>query len=139
MRIRLLAAPTAVRADVGKPLVALARRMREHGIGSLPVYDGERLVGIVTERDVVSAVGEGIATMAVAGTYMTAELATASPDEDSSDVALRMLELGVRHLPVVERGSVVGVVSARDLLMLEGRAGSRPSPRWRRNDGPMPS
>ncbi len=123
MRIRTLVAPSVVRAEVGEPLVVLARRMREHGIGSLPVFDGESLVGIVTERDVVAAVAEGVGTTAAAETCMTAEPATASPDEDSRDVALRMLELGVRHLPVVEQGIVVGVVSARDLLMLEAWPG----------------
>jgi CBS domain-containing protein len=126
MQIRIVATPTVVQAEVGEPLVALARRMREHGVGALPVYDGERLVGIVTERDVVAAVADGVAGTALAEDRMTAEPATVSPLEDSSEVALRMVELGVRHLPVVDRGRVVGLVSARDLLLLEAWPGGVP-------------
>jgi CBS domain-containing protein len=44
--------------------------------------------------------------------------ASAAPDEDAQEVAGRLLELGVRHLPVVERGAVVGMLSVRDLLVL---------------------
>jgi CBS domain-containing protein len=126
MQIRILATPMVVQAEVGEPLVALARRMREYGIGALPVYDGGRLVGIVTERDVVAAVADGVVETDLAGDRMTAEPATASPVEDSSEVAMRMVELSIRHLPVVERGSVVGLVSARDLLMLEAWPGGVP-------------
>jgi CBS domain-containing protein len=126
MQIRILATPMVVQAEVGEPLVALARRMREHAVGALPVYDDGRLVGIVTERDVVAAVADGVVETALAGDRMTAEPATASPVEDSSEVAHRMVELGIRHLPVVERGAVVGLVSARDLLMLEAWPGGVP-------------
>lgn len=126
MRIRALVTPGVIGVQVGEPLVALARRMRERGIGSLPVYDGERLAGIVTERDVVAAVAAGVAATATAESCMTREPAVATPEDDSSEVALRMLELGIRHLPVVEHGRVMGMVSARDLLMLEAWPGRGP-------------
>ena len=118
--------PNVVRAEVTEPLVTLARRMRTHGIGALPVYEGERLAGIVSERDVVAAVADGTATTAVAAACMTPGPVTAAPNEDSADVALRMLELGIRHLPVVEQDRVIGIVSARDLLMLEAWPGKTP-------------
>jgi CBS domain-containing protein len=126
MQIRILATPMVVQAEVDEPLVALARRMRAYAVGALPVYDDGRLVGILTERDVVAAVADGVVETALAGDRMTAEPATASPMEDSSEVAMRMVELGIRHLPVVERGAVVGLVSARDLLMLEAWPGGVP-------------
>ncbi|HXM55354.1 MAG TPA: CBS domain-containing protein [Candidatus Dormibacteraeota bacterium] len=126
MRIATLVNPGVVWAEADEPLVALARRMREHGIGSLPVREGRRLAGIVTERDVVGAVADGVATTATARTCMTRDPALATPAEECADVALRMMELGVRHLLVVEHGQVVGVVSARDLLMLEAWPGHQP-------------
>jgi CBS domain-containing protein len=52
------------------------------------------------------------------GDYVTLAPASASPEEDSQEVAARMLELGVRHLPVVDHGEVVGMLSVRDLLVL---------------------
>ncbi|HSR26203.1 MAG TPA: CBS domain-containing protein [Candidatus Eisenbacteria bacterium] len=119
MQIATLVNPGVVWAEADEPLVTLARRMREHGIGSLPVRDGERLAGIVTERDVVAAVADDVPGTAPARACMTADPAIATPAEDCAEVALRMLELGVRHLLVVDHGRVVGVVSARDLLMLE--------------------
>ena len=126
MQIRTLVSPNVVKAEVTEPLVALARRMRAHGIGALPVYEGDRLTGIVSERDVVAAVADGVATTAVAAACMTPEPVTAAPNEDSAEVALRMLELGIRHMPVVEQGRVIGIVSARDLLMLEAWPGRTP-------------
>ena len=126
MQIRTLVSPSVVKAEVTEPLVALARRMRAHGISALPVYEGDRLVGIVSERDVVSAVADGTATTIVAAECMTPGPVTAAPHEDSADVALRMLELGIRHMPVVEDDRVIGVVSARDLLMLEAWPGRTP-------------
>lgn len=118
MQIRTLINREVVKAQTTEPLVTLARRMRAHGVSALPVYDDDRMVGIISERDVVAAVAGGIASTAVAEVCMTPDPVTAAPEEDCSDVALRMLELGVRHLPVVENGRVVGMVSARDLLML---------------------
>jgi CBS domain-containing protein len=64
---------------------------------------------------------------------MTSHPQYAAPDDDSSDVALRMLHLGVRHIPVVAGGKLLGMVSARDLLLLGMSApgqgwGSTPAP-----------
>jgi len=122
----VLANPTVLRAGTGEPLLTLARCMRDHAIGVLPVYDGDRLAGIISERDLVAALADGAAATAVAAAYMTPDPVTAAPDEDSAAVALRMVEVGVRHLPVVERGQVVGMVSARDLLMLGAWPGGAP-------------
>jgi len=57
---------------------------------------------------------------------MTPGPVTAAPNEGSGAVALRMLELGIRHMHVVERGRVIGIVSERDLLMLEVWPGRTP-------------
>jgi CBS domain-containing protein len=94
--------------------------MRGARVGALVVFDGDRLAGIITERDLVPIVADGLdgGSISVAE-RMTPDPAVASPEEDSTVVAGRMAELGVRHLPVVDHGRLVGMVSARDLLIVE--------------------
>jgi CBS domain-containing protein len=93
--------------------------MQEHTIGSLVVVEQGGLAGIITERDLVRAAGDGTDPLqTTVDRYLTTEPASATPDEGADHVARRMLNLGVRHLPVVDQGKVVGMVSIRDLLML---------------------
>lgn len=80
----------------------------------------------MTEQDVVQAVADGVAPTALASECMSPDPALVAPAEDCADAALRMLELGVRHLLVVERGVVIGMVSARDLLVLSAWPGRVP-------------
>jgi CBS domain-containing protein len=101
-----------------------AIRLRENDVSSLAVMDGEQLVGIVTERDIVQATADGANPRRTAvQAYMATEPVTASPDEDTVVVAARMLDSGVRHLPVVTGGRVVGMISVRDLVALESLPG----------------
>jgi CBS domain-containing protein len=75
---------------------------------------------MISERDVVRAVAEHTdLTRAAAGSFASRHVQTASLSEDSAEVARRMLEAGVRHLPVVEDGAPIGMISMRDLLALE--------------------
>jgi CBS domain-containing protein len=109
-------------------LLTAAMRMRRYDVSALPVYRGRRLAGIVTERDLVSAIADGAdpATTWVAD-YMTDRPTTADPEEDVHAAARRMSELGVRHLPVVDGGHLVGVLSMRDLLIPAAPALSSPA------------
>lgn len=103
-----------------------ASLMRGAGVGSLAVYEGDRLAGIVTEHDLVAVVADGADAAALpVRAVMSTGLFVAEPDEQSQEVAARMVEHGIRHLPVVEGGRLVGMVSARDLLILEA-LGPRP-------------
>ena len=90
--------------------------MAQHRVGSMIVMDGTRLVGIFTERDTVRAISHSYdAPSHDVESWMTANPTTVAPDVET-EVALRlMLERGFRHLPVVENGEVIGVVSIRDL------------------------
>lgn len=119
MQVRELYRPTAVSVDAHQSLASAARRMLAHQIGSLAVLDDHQLAGILTERDLAQAVADD-ADMAITpvGDYLSVAPASAAPDEDAQDVANRMLELGVRHLPVVTDGQVIGMLSIRDLLVL---------------------
>ncbi len=105
-----------ITTEPDETLVDVAGRMHCYQIGALPVYEQRRLVGIVTERDLVAALAEGAdpATTIVAD-YMTEGPVTVAPDDDLAVAAHRMAELGVRHLPVVDRHHLVGMLSIRDL------------------------
>jgi CBS domain-containing protein len=81
-----------------------------------------KLLGIITERDLVRAIADGVdPQQARARVFMSADPATVTADEDVSVVAVKMMALGIRHLPVVDgNGAPVGLISARDLVsMLE--------------------
>ncbi len=120
MKVRSVFTPRLIRAAADESLVDAASRMDFEAVGALPVFDGSRLVGIITEHDLVRAVAEGVDPSGVpVSDYMTAEPATTSVDAELADAAERMLELGTRHLPVEDRGEVVGMISARDLLIPE--------------------
>ena len=120
MKINLVYSPGVLDADADESLSAAATRMRDNEVSSLAIMQGNQLIGVITERDIVQSVVDGVsASRTRIGRYMTENPATVNLDDDSGDVARRMIELGVRHLPVVDGGRMVGVVSARDLLALE--------------------
>jgi CBS domain-containing protein len=85
-------------------------------VGSALVMDGDAVVGIFTERDIVRALAADFdAAGHEVGDWMTAQPATVRPDVSVRDALDQMLAGGYRHLPVVESGSTVGMVSIRDL------------------------
>ncbi len=94
-----------------------AERMADHGVGSAAVLDGGRLIGILTERDLLKAVAGRVHTSeARVREWMTADPITASETMSADDAIRTMLENGFRHLPVVQGGRTVGVVSLRELM-----------------------
>ncbi len=122
MRLKDTYRPDAVTIDLHDDLAAAARRMELAQVGALAVVNkAGQLVGVFTERDLVRATA---GTANPADVLMSAHAwfgsETADMDEDSRDVARRMLELGVRHLPVTTGDDqLVGMVSMRDLLAVE--------------------
>jgi len=104
--------------DSSLPLAEVAARMVERSVGAVLVLEGERLVGILTERDVLRAVARGIRDDAVVHEWMTTEPETIDPDETTEHAATMMMHGGFRHLPVTEGGAVVGILSIRDLMAL---------------------
>lgn len=98
-------------------LRAAAVHMWEQQTGSLLVMDGDRLLGIVTERDVVQTVAQGgNVDTATVGEIMTSDVLTVPPDMALYEAARLMVSRWVRHLPVVRDDQVVGVLSLRDLV-----------------------
>jgi CBS domain-containing protein len=96
----------------------VARQMRKGDSDAAVVMFEGRLVGIITERDLVRAIADGIdPKQARADVVMTADPATVEADEEVAMVAVKMTRLGVRHLPVVNMaGKPIGLVSARNLV-----------------------
>jgi CBS domain-containing protein len=97
-------------------LVGAVQQMNARRVGAALVLDDDRLVGVFTERDVLRAVAEGLTAEAVVGDWMTRGPETIEPDEPAEHAAVLMIHGGFRHLPVVEEGKVVGILSIRDLM-----------------------
>jgi CBS domain-containing protein len=94
-----------------------AEKMVARGVGSVLVSDYGRLIGILTERDLLRAVADRIhSSEARVREWMTGEPVTVSPSTPAEDAARTMLEHGFRHLPVVDDERTVGIVSLRDVL-----------------------
>jgi CBS domain-containing protein len=97
------------------------RLMSEHNIGAVPVVEGDRLVGIFTERDVMArvvAAGRDAKTTTVAD-VMSPELVVADITDTHETCLRRMQQARVRHLIVLKEGRLAGVLSLRDLLAVE--------------------
>ncbi len=125
MKVRGLYHRNAVCVEPWDTLKEAARLMKEGGFSCLPVVLHGDVVGILTERDLVDAVaGAKRAWQSHVVDFMNEDPVTVSPDDDSAVAATQMLALGCRHLPVMEDGKLVGVVSARDLLLLAASPGA---------------
>jgi CBS domain-containing protein len=93
-----------------------AEKMTGADVGAVVVSDFGRLIGILTERDVMRAVARRThSSIARVREWMTSDPITAPPEMDAQEAARTMLEHGFRHLPVVEDGMPVGIVSLRDI------------------------
>ena len=100
-------------------VVEAARLMREQHIGSLPVTDDERLVGMITDRDITTRV---VAESAVpettsVGDVYSRDLISVEPNNDLEEALQLMASHQVRRLPVVENGRLVGMVAQADIAL----------------------
>jgi len=120
MNIELLFRAGTITARETDTLLQAGRRMARNNISALPVVRQHAITGIITERDLSRALMDR-ADPAVeqVRSFMTPSPATVEWNADSREVARHMMSMGVRHLPVVRDGELVGVISARDLLLLE--------------------
>jgi CBS domain-containing protein len=102
--------------EPGVPLAEVAERMVARDVGAVLVLEGGRLVGILTERDVLRAVAGGIDSDTIVDDWMTRDPETMEPDEPIRQAAVLMIHGGFRHLPIVQGDDVVGMLSIRDLM-----------------------
>lgn len=110
--------------DVAASLTQAARRMREHEVGCLPVLERDRLVGMVTDRDVVvrGLGGDADFTKLKVGDVMTVGPLTTCPERSVEEAYTAMTRAGVRRLVVVDDGGGVrGLISWHDLGTFAGR------------------
>jgi CBS domain-containing protein len=102
-------------------VVEAARLMRDEHIGSLPVTEGGRLVGMITDRDLTTRVVAEAAvpeTTSVGDVY-SRDLISVEPDNDLEEALQLMARHQVRRLPVVENGRLVGMVAQADIALKE--------------------
>ncbi|HEX7794543.1 MAG TPA: CBS domain-containing protein [Vicinamibacterales bacterium] len=103
------------------PVADAARVMAAHHIGAVPITDGGRLVGIFTERDVLTrivAADRNPASTAV-GEVMSSTLVVASVNESCETCLERMRQAHIRHLIVLDNERMAGIVSMRDLMAVD--------------------
>lgn len=108
----------AVTATPDETLPAVAARMRDHGIGSVVVVDGNRPVGIVTERDLLRATAAAAGPTAAIRDWMTTAPECVGPETSIDQAWEQLADRGYRHIPVVIDDELKGVVSMRDLVAL---------------------
>ena len=100
-------------------VIAAAKLMAERGIGAVVVLGADhRIVGILSERDIVQALAEhGLAVLSEpVSQVMTREVKTCSEDDTIGDLMARMTVGRFRHLPVVQQGKLIGIVSIGDVV-----------------------
>jgi CBS domain-containing protein len=99
------------------PVRLAIARMLEESIGSVAVCEGERLVGIFTERDVLRLAGEGSEFLGVrVGDVMTRNPVTLSSDDDVLEAARLMGDRKIRHVPVLEGENLLGMIGIREVM-----------------------
>ena len=112
MNVRELMTTAPVTVEPDATLGEVAVLMKQEDCGSIPVVEDGRLVGIVTDRDIVIrgvAAGSDPKTQRVS-TVMSADPVTISPDDDLTDAEKVMADRQIRRLPVVENGKLVGII-----------------------------
>jgi CBS domain-containing protein len=102
----------------GDPVLTAIKKMAEHHVGALLVMSGDRLAGIISERDYARKVvllGRSSEETRVEA-IMTAKVVTVTPRQDAHDCMRLMTDMRIRHLPVMNGERVVGVLSIGDLV-----------------------
>lgn len=126
MKVRDAMAHTLSCASPDDPIGKAAEMMRDEGAGFLPVADDARLVGVLTDRDIVLrcvADGSGDPRDARVGDVMTVDPVAVGPDQELSEAARLMNDAAIRRLPVVEGTRLVGVLSHGNLVQATAGAG----------------
>lgn len=127
MRVSNLMSPIPVTVGPGTAMLDARRTMQEHRIRHLLVTEGERLVGIVTDRDVRLNLPSPATTLSIweinallarltVGEVMTKTVIVIGPDRDAADAAAILLSEKIGALPIVDGDRLVGIVTETDFL-----------------------
>lgn len=122
MQIRDIMTPNPKCVKPGDSIQSAARIMREQDAGAVPVVEDGRLLGMITDRDIViRSVAEGGDASKPLKDIITVNVICASPGMTTAEASELMSEHQVRRLPVVENDKLVGIVSIGDIAVKEGR------------------
>jgi CBS domain-containing protein len=110
--------------EAAEPVTEVAGRMVERNVGAVLVVEAARLIGIMTERDLMRAVARGVTDAMTVADCMTPHPDTIAPDDTIEHAGVLMIHGGFRHLPVVDGDEILGMLSIRDLVpqLLEDHA-----------------
>ena len=115
--LRLVEAQETLEVRPEVPVMAAVRRMTEAEVGAIAITEGRRIVGIFTERDLLRAIADSRhPDQGQVQSYMTPDPVTLPSDHSPSEAAQIMTARRFRHIPVVDDGELVGIVSIRDLV-----------------------
>jgi CBS domain-containing protein len=140
MRVEYLLRPQARHCAPTDTLMTVSHTMLAHQVSALAVVDNEHLVGMISHRDLVRALAEGADPRKTeVRQYSTAVRHTAAPTEDTSQLAQRMLEHGLDHIPILQDGTVINVVPFRHVVAVDrGFVPKQSSSRRDRAAAPVP-
>ena len=119
MKVREVMTANVDYAAPNSTVVELAGMMKKNDIGSIPICEGQKVIGIVTDRDIVlRAVAEGKnIEKRSAKEVMNSKVVTITPDQDVHEAADLMATYQIRRLPVVEKDKLIGIVALGDLAI----------------------
>lgn len=117
-KIKYLISRPVISVQKGTHTIDAAKKMAEYNVGSLAILEGDKLVGIITERDILKAIGKGISlNLLVEEIGTTKNLITIDEEDSVYKAAELMAKYNIRHLLVTNHdGKLVGIVSIRDLI-----------------------
>ncbi len=107
-----------IHAESSEKVRDVARKMSDRNVGAVAVLDGGRLVGIFSERDIMArVVAAGLNPEdTTVQKVMTRDIVVGKPTDDLDAALQKMHDVGCRHLPIVDSGNLIGMISLRDLL-----------------------
>jgi CBS domain-containing protein len=107
--------------EPAESVVACATLMSEHAVGSLVVVERDKPIGIVTRNDVIEAVAKNptLVERTPVSEIMATRLETTGTSADLLEIRDHMVAKEIRHMPILEKGQLVGLITLADLLFLE--------------------
>ena len=121
MQISEVMTRSVVTADAASTLAEVAELMRDRNVGSVVIVDGERPVGVLTDRDLALAVvADGVDVAEEAGRHATRPLVTGRSDMELEEAAALMVQHRIRRLPVLSGDELAGIVTLDDLAVRAG-------------------
>ena len=125
MKVREAMSKTISTAKAGDTIQHVATLMRKEDAGFIPVVEGDRLLGVVTDRDIViRCLAEGKGLDAIVDACMSKDVATIAADDNLEDAAKLMERQEIRRLPVMDNGRLVGILSHGNLVQATDSEGA---------------